>query len=180
MPTAVDYDQCTYLPSARIIQKSHGGIVQLRSTLNLAGPANYTTGATRSKVATEMFANARIYEEKFYSYLTSIIPQIRVHEQKRLRPGNIASDFYVYTSETTGFAIDLFYAESIESVNKIMNIKRKRYDHLSSIQIYFVVMNKNITQSILDSRMNNKKYLLLEHTHVYSEKAFKELLPSLL
>ena len=165
LPTAVDYDKCLYLPSARHIQQSLGGLVRLREELEISGPFDFTKGIVRSEIAAKIFKNARNYEEDFYSYLTTILPEVRIHEQKRLRPGNVACDFFIYTTKTKGFAIDLFYADNIDNANKIINIKRKRYD----IE--------------LDACMGKKKFPLLKHVRVYTEKTFKnsvgELITSL-
>jgi hypothetical protein len=122
MPTANEYDAYPYLPSSRHIQAAFGGLVKLRTDLGLEGPTNFTTGTVRSEIASRIFSNARAYEEEFYRYLIARIPEIRVHEQKRLRPGNIACDFYIYTSEHEGIAIDLFYADSVSNAKKIVNI----------------------------------------------------------
>lgn len=180
MPTANDYDTCPYLPSARLIQSTFGGLVKLRTDLNIEGPVDFTTGAFRSAVAAKTFANARIYEEDFYNYLISYIPEIRVHEQKRLRPGNISCDFFIYTSDNGGFAIDLFYAESLSNANKVVNIKRKRYDLLTEIPIYFVLVNDAITQEELTSSSGSKKIPLCGHVKLHTEKHFKSILPNLI
>jgi hypothetical protein len=174
MPTADDYDACPYLPNARYIQRNHGGLVKLRKDLALEGPTDFTTGAFRSNVAAKIYANSRVYEEEFYLYLIGILPEIRVHEQKRLRPGNIASDFFVYTTDTDGFAIDLFYAENVKNIGKIITIKRKRYDQLTHIPIFFVVTNENISQAEVDHMLSNKKIMMLNHIKVFTEKYFKE------
>lgn len=180
MPTAYDYDECTYLPGSRYVQRNFGGLVKLRQDLDLDGPSDFTTGEFRSAVAAKMFANSKIYEEEFYLYLITIFPEIRVHEQKRLRPGNIASDFFIYTSDTSGFAIDLFYAENLKNVSKIITIKRKRYDHLTQIPIFFVIINDSIQQSDVNRMLENKKIQMLDHIQVYTELYFKENLQSLI
>ena len=180
MPTADDYDTCSYLPSSRYIQRYYGGLMTLRKTLNFDGPSSFTTGDFRSEVASKIFANSKVYEEQFYLYLISIFPEIQVHEQKRLRPGNVASDFFIYLSDTQGFAIDLFYADSIKNVNKIITIKRKRYDQLTNIPVFFIVINDSITQTDVDRMLENKKIVMLKHIRVFTEQYFKNNLKEII
>lgn len=48
LPTAWDFDRCDYLPSARQIQRSLGGLEKLRTDLGL-DELNYTKGSLRQK-----------------------------------------------------------------------------------------------------------------------------------
>ncbi len=183
MPTAKDFDSCEYLPSARYVQRNFGGLVKLREELGLEGTHNFTTGEYRSKVAGMLYAQSRDYEEAFYGYLLRQFEEIAIHEQKRLRPGNIACDFFIYSTEHTGVALDLFYAESLDNTNKVVNIKYKRYLTLTDIPIFFVLMNESITQEEIDRRMSNRKHQLPANIRVlgvsYLKERINELIPSI-
>jgi hypothetical protein len=85
-PSARDFDKCSYLPTARHLQRNFGGISNLRSLLTPNVPAKFTTGSVRSTVAKNSIVRSYESEHDFYHFLISKFPEIRVHEQKRLRP----------------------------------------------------------------------------------------------
>ena len=68
-PTVPEVDKFEYLPTARTIQRSFKGMVELRKMLNLSGPLKYSAGETRQKTAKRLWDNARNYEEEFYNFL---------------------------------------------------------------------------------------------------------------
>lgn len=171
-PSARDFDKCSYLPPARYIQRNLGGLANLRSTLTPEVPTNFTTGPTRSAVAKKAIIRSYESEHDFYYFLTSKFPEVRVHEQKRLRPGNIASDFFVYMTESTGFAIDIFYSSDRFNTIGIINIKAKRYSKLS-IPIVFIVIGE-FSQENLNHILKAKKNPLADNMYLYTEKYFKE------
>jgi hypothetical protein len=175
-PTSRDVDNFEYLPTRKTLERSFGGITKLRETLGLDIPKDYRTGIMRSNVAANADKRARKYEEEFYKYLTSKIPEIRVHEHKIIRPGDTAADFFIYTSDTAGIVIDLFYAMDIYSLLGIINIKFKKYVNVK-FPVYFVLVgNEDITQEIIDDKMNNRKNQLSSHIQVLTEENFKKSL----
>src|SRR5579872_7439685 len=112
-PSSMEIDSFEYLPTRRMIERNFGGIVNLRKTLNLQGSSDFTKGEVRSAMAKKAFIRAQDYERDFYFYLIKKIPEVRVHEHKIIRPGDTASDFFIYTSSNKGIMIDLFYAQDI-------------------------------------------------------------------
>ena len=163
------------MPTSRLIQRNFGGIVKLREVLGLDTPKDYTKGSRRSVVAKDMYARSVEFEEQFYKYLISKIPEVRVHEHKILRPGHVCCDFFVYNKlGTSGVAIDIFYAQDIFSLIRIINIKEKRYVNLP-FSVYFVLIGNNlITQADIDLRMSNKKNQLFRNVMVVNESLFKD------
>lgn len=130
-PSTLDFDKVDYLPTSRYIQRNHGGVVNLRKLLELDCEHDYTKGNLRSSVAKESYKRAGVYEEEFYKYLVSTIDEVRVHEHKIMRPGNICCDFFIYNAKgDDGVVIDLFYAQDMYSLARIVNIKLKRYKNL--------------------------------------------------
>lgn len=172
-PSAHEIDAFKYLPASRNIQRRFGGLVELRKTLGLGLYLDHTKGEKRSAEASKAISRAHNYEEVFYNWLISIIPQVRVHEQKRLRPGNVSCDYFIYTSDVDGFAIDLFYAKDIHSLSGILSIKSKRYRLVSCKTFLVLVENTDISQEGIDKLCNNKKNLLPRNVTIFTEHMFK-------
>lgn len=174
-PTAREFDHCAYLPSARLIQQRYrGGLPEFRKLFLPNTLTDFTKGNIRSLVAKNSIQRSYEYEERFYNFLIETIPEQLVHEQKRLRPGNIACDFFIYTSEKTGLALDLFYADELFNLINIINIKLKRYIGLPRTQqIYFIsVSNPKIVQEKINTWVRNRKIELPENIHVSTEEEF--------
>lgn len=177
-PTARDFDKCIYLPVARYIQRNFGGLANLRLQLVPESPQSFRNGSVRSAVAKKSILRAYDSEFDFYEFLISKFPEVQVHEQKRLRPGNIASDFFVYTTESSGFAIDIFNSSDRFNTIGILNIKSKRYAGLQ-IPIVFIAIG-DFDQESLNQIQRTKKIPLRPNVHLYTDKYFKENLSSLL
>ena len=173
-PTADEIDNFPYLPSSRSIQRTHGGLVNLRKRLMPTEHHDFTTGAYRSDKAREGDRRARDYEEEFYNFLNTHFHEIAIHEHKIIRPGNVASDFFIYLDDDTGIVIDLFYAQNIRRLGKSVQIKLKRYAPLP-FEIYFVAVgNPAITNQQIDERMQNRSTSLPSHIKVVNEQSFKD------
>lgn len=173
-PSTLDFDKVDFLPTSRYIQRNFGGIVKLRGLLKLDAISDYTKGEYRSCIAKAGYHRAVKYEEVFYNYLISKIPEVQVHEHKIIRPGNICCDFFIYTNSQQGIAIDLFYAQDIFSLARVINIKLKRYSNLK-ISVYFILIeNLILSQDQIDLLMQNRKLLLPKNIKVITEKLFKQ------
>lgn len=172
-PTSREVDNFDYLPSARTIQRSHGGMVQIRKKLNLSGPHQFSKGETRSLKAREADKRAQGYEKEFFYFLSSKLPEINIHEHKIIRPGDVACDFFIYTTQTEGMILDLFYAADIINAAKIINIKYKKYLGVKFPVIFIVVGNENIEQAKLDQMMKNRKIALPKWMTTITENYFK-------
>jgi hypothetical protein len=179
-PSANEIDNFEYLPSSRSIQRSLGGLEQVRNALGFdLSLTNLTKGSIRSDKAKTTYANAVSYEEVFYNYLIKNIPEVKVHEHKILRPGHVCCDFFIYTSNNDGFAIDIFYAQDIFTLARTINIKFKRYKDLE-YKVYFVLVgNDSINQDQLNNVIKNKKLDWPKNIKLFNEKTFKENLNSL-
>ena len=178
-PTAQEIDDFEFLPSSRSIQRSFGGLVKTRTELGLE-LNNYTKGTYRSEKAKEADARARNYEEEFFTFLKQHFHEIAIHEHKVIRPGNVNSDFFVYLNKSNGIVIDLFYANDIRNLLKIVNIKLLRYSLLPFRVFLIVVGNDSISQEEIKSKMTNKHVPLPSHIAVQTEKHFKNTVIPLL
>jgi len=172
-PSAWEINAFNYLPTSRSIQRSFGGLVALRTKLGLTGPLNYSKGVPRSKQAGNAYRRAQSQEEEFYNFLISKMPAYRVHEHKVLRPGNVSCDFFVYTTTTSGVAIDLFYAKDSHSASGSVIIKTKKYKHFPFPVFYVLVGNNNISQTELERLVVNKLLILPVQIRLLTEGDFK-------
>lgn len=173
-PSSHEIDDFQYLPSARSIQRAHGGLVNLRKELIPLEHSNLTTGAYRSSVAKLMFADGRKYEEKFYKYLINHFEEISVHEHKLIRPGGVSCDFFIYLTENDGIVIDIFYAFNMRNLINIVNIKLKRYSLVEQETYLVVVGNPDIEKEALFQKMEARRVPLPSHIRVVSEDHFNE------
>ncbi len=180
-PTSREFDITDYLPTARQIQRRFGGIPALRTAFKLGGEVDLTKGLVRAQTAAKTFARSYEYEESFYNYLLSVISEEFVHEQKRIRPGNVNCDFFIYnmSNKALSIVIDVFYADSLYNLAGIVNIKTKRYVNIS-YRSYLVSIGDKISQNEIDGLMRNKKFRLPDNIIVCSEKWFKDNLQTLL
>ena len=179
-PSVKEVDTFEYLPTGRTIQRTFGGIVELRRVLGLNTSLNFSSGEMRSNTARVADTRARQYEERFYFELISKIPEVRVHEHKIIRPGDTAADFFVYTSDNDGIVIDLFYAVDMHSLAGVVNIKMKKYLNVKQ-NVYFVLVgNDDISQRQIDEKIYNRKNKLPEHIKVLTEKNFVKSLAILI
>jgi len=177
-PTSHEIDSFEYLPSSRQIQRRFGGLVELRKAVGL-GPNDFTRGRVRAVVAGEADRRARLQEEEYYKLLTQIVPEVRVHEQKVIRPQGIRCDFFIYTSKNKGLILDIFYAKDTFSFASHLIIKLKKYGSCD-MPIILVVMGEHLTQEEIDKIVANKKSALTRTIRVLSDETFRRELPMLI
>lgn len=174
-PSAGEVDIFEYLPSSRSIQRTHGGLVLLRKRLFPDLDESYhdlTRGHVRSMKAKEADLRAKKYEYEFYSRLCEVFLPISIHEQKRIRPGDVSCDIYIYTDELSGVVIDLFYAQDLITLGKIVTIKNKRYKAIQENVLFILIGNQSISQESITSLMNNRKEVLKSNIKVLTENYF--------
>jgi hypothetical protein len=155
----------------------------LRELLLRGEITNFTKGIYRSEKARISHLNAVKYEAEFYDFLISKIPEVRVHEHKIIRPGNVCCDFFIYSKDYTsklGTALDLFYAQDLLSLGAVINIKLKRYSNLPYKIIFILIGNKQISQAELTLLLLSKKISLPKHIDVFIESEFKNKMKTLL
>jgi hypothetical protein len=174
-PSVTEIDKFEYLPTPRNIQRSFGGLMKLRSELNLRQQApNHNSGNIRSLMAARTSKDANSFEEYYYKYLTGLIPELYVHEHKiiRYKDKKTDCDYFIYfPNSSDGIVIDIFYAQDIGSAMKQVNLKAPKYEPMP-FDCYFVCMNKDIGQGAIDWKILNKKNGLKENLHVYNIDEF--------
>lgn len=172
-PTSREVDLFKFLPSARSIQRTYGGLVRVRKQLCLSGTSDHRKGEVRSVKAKEADSRAKVYEKDFFCFLSKQMAEMRIHEHKVIRPGDVSCDFFIYTSDSDGVVLDLFYAADLLNVLKIINIKYKKYLKVVFPVFFIVVGNENILQSDIDRKVKNKKISLPVFMRVMTEGYFK-------
>ncbi len=90
-PTVYEIDSCPYLPSARHIQRSFGGMEKVREELGLQ-ITHYGKGLTRSQKAYDVGIRGKNIENEVEPVLVGKFGEIFVHTQKRIN--NISADFF--------------------------------------------------------------------------------------
>ena len=175
-PTAPEVDVYPYLPSARTIERSFGGLVKLRKTLGLDTQSDLRAGVHSSKRASMINSRAHTVEQEVYSYLEKYFGKHFVHREyfflddKRTR-----ADFFVYDS-SDGFCVDVFYPSDKRNLIGCLNSKISKYQGIQMNQypVIFLQMNKEIEQPALDVVVSNKKKKLLAGHYLFSWNSFKE------
>ncbi len=175
-PTAPEIDAHPYLPSARTIERSFGGVVELRKSLGLDAQSDLRKGAHSSKRASTINVRAHRVEQEVYTYLEKFFGRQFVHREyfflddKRTR-----ADFFVYDN-LSGFCVDVFYPSDRRNMIGCLNSKLNKYQGLQMNQypVIFLQMNKEIDQDILDEIIKNKKKKLLQGHLLYTWDSFKE------
>ncbi len=175
-PTAPEVDAHPYLPSARSIERSFGGLVELRKTLGRDTQSDFREGAHSSARAYKINARAHKVEQEVYEFLTKCFGKQFVHREyfflddKRTR-----ADFFVYDS-TSGFCVDVFYPSDKRNLTGCLNSKLAKYQgsQMNQYPVIFLQMNKDLGQSALDTLIANKQKKLLAGHQLLSWDSFKE------
>ncbi|PCI19831.1 hypothetical protein COB64_02950 [Candidatus Wolfebacteria bacterium] len=174
-PTAHEFDNFIYLPSSRTIQRKFGGLVQLREELNLKGPKDFTKGDYSSQRAYMINKRAHETEKEVYEYLVNRFGVQFVHREffflddKRTR-----TDFFIYYNDSA-FSIDVFYPKDRPNLIGCLNNKLRKYSDETMMQypVFFLQMNIDIDQRILDDIVKNKKNMLQKNQYLVTFKTLK-------
>jgi len=169
-PRAHEIDTFEYLPSSRSIQRSHGGLVEIRKQLELSGQSDYRTGEHSIKRAKTINKRNNGVEEKIYDYLTKKFGKEFVHREhfftddKRTR-----ADFLVYC-KNGNFSIDSFYARDRHNLVGCLNSKLRKYSYDLMLQypVIFLQMNGKISEKEMKSVVKNKKKTLHKYQQLMS------------
>ncbi len=151
-PTAEDFDNSKYLPSARQIQRAFGGLVNLRKLLKL-DIIDYGSGDSRSKQSSEIGERGKEAERIMESILINHFGEHFVHVEKPLYKyvkdlelyngaGKARSDFFVYHSGGV-FCVDVFVARNMFTLKRIINIKAQNYQGLS-LDVFLVLADGGV------------------------------------
>lgn len=174
-PTATEVDRYPYLPAARSIERSHGGLVKVRKELGLGGQDDYRCGEHSTKRAEKINRRAHKTEAAVYEFLCGIFRREFVHREyfftddRRTR-----ADFFVYDKDG-GFCVDVFYPEDRHNLTGCLNSKLSKFtnEYMRQYPAVFLQMNDNITEEELKDIIKNKKKPLLKRQHLMGWQQFK-------
>ncbi len=175
-PTATEIDAHPYLPSARTIERTFGGLVELRKVLGLDTQSDLREGAHSSKRASTINVQARKVEKEVLTYLSKIFGGQSVHPKYSfIDDKRTQVDFFVYGG-SNGFCVDVFYPSDRRNLIGCLNSKLTKYQgpQMNQYPVIFLQMNKEIGQAVLDAVIKNKKKKLLAGHQLLSWDSFVE------
>ncbi len=176
-PTASEIDEFEYLPTARTLQRSLGGLVAVRTRLSLSGDADLRTGKHSIKRAHTINARAHEIEELVYEYLVEHFGKPFVHREyfftddKRTR-----ADFFVHDA-SGGFCTDVFYPSTFKNFLGCVNSKERKYaqSELRQYPIYFLYLNDEIYKERIVQWLAHKKKALPEKVQIIHWKDYRTM-----
>lgn len=166
-PAAYEVDDFDFLPSSRQIQRSFGGLVNLRKLLGLK-IENYTRGNERSLKVSNFNLRGRKHENIVYELLKQMFDERFIHVEKpiprknkdKLSDGYSSKDrfdFYVY-AKPENFAIDVFCTNDERGVVNIMNMKENKYlKSLITESLYFIYFGDSVNKTRINNWQKNRK-----------------------
>ena len=163
LPLAQEVDKLDYLPSSRQIQKKFGGLVKLRGELGYQ-ENRFGRGLFRSKIASRVNVRGRNAELMLQKILINMFGEVFVHTEKIFDNSKNRVDFYIY-SPTGNFGIDVFYTETMRSLQSNINIKINKYRNFPA-RLFIVVANNSFNQKELDLYANSKIRPLSKKTKI--------------
>lgn len=125
LPTSSEIDNYEFLPSSRSIQRSFGGLVQLRKELGYA-ENHFGKGEYRVKIAKRVGKRGFDAEDHLENILLTQFGEVFVHVQKGYGANRSRFDFVVYAKNHT-LGIDVFSSDSRQNIQKNIHMKLKKY-----------------------------------------------------
>jgi len=174
-PRTHEVDDFEYLPSSRSIQRTHGGLVEVRKQLKLSGQNDYRSGAHSTERAKKINKRNHKVEQEIYNYLVNRFGKEFVHREHFFTDDRrTRADFFVYTQKSN-FSIDSFYARDRHNLIGCLNSKLRKYDDNLMLQypVIFLQMNENISENEMRSVVQNKKRKLHPYQHLMSFEQLK-------
>jgi len=178
MPTARDFDLCSYLPSARQVQRGFGGLSMLRESLGY-GRLDFTKGNLRTTISTKASMDGITAEENYEKILVSHFGEAFVHTQKRYGVGSKNRyDFFVY-AEDKCFGIDVFTTGRAEYISTNIRHKIKKYQSADSVDVVFLVSGESFRNQDIQTAIRSLPELRKSvHMHVMGHLEFVRYIES--
>lgn len=145
-PKSIEMDRFENLPTARSVQRTFGGLLQLKKELGILDM--YHSGDFRSKTAARIGQRALKQENEIGSFLEERFGEVCVHRQgSASRDNKERLDFIVFFRGGK-FGVDTFYVEDEYSLKANYVSKAKKYKDFP-YDLYFVQMNQSIPETSL-------------------------------
>lgn len=168
-PTATEFDESEDLPSSRQIQRSFGGLINLRKELALSGQHDLTKGAHSSKRAVLINSRAHKLEQEVHNYLIKVFGVQFVHREFFFTDDHrTRTDFFIYYKDGY-FSIDVFFAKDRHNLIGCLNSKLRKFEPRLMLEypVIFLQMNDEISEDIMNdvvrkkkNKLGNKQYLM--------------------
>ena len=150
LPTAYEIDDCSYLPSARQIQRRFGGLSNLREALGYED-LHFGKGKHRVAISQRVGLRGGNAEDELNGWLIDHFGEPFVHSERRFGDKRNRVDFLVYAKDYV-FGIDVFSTDDKRYVVKNIGVKLPKYlSFPTTIPLFFVVAGDNLTQEEVDS-----------------------------
>ncbi len=175
-PTNPEIDRYEYLPSARSIERSFGGVVAVRKQLNLGGQDDYRTGEHSSQRAHKINTRAHAIEQDVYAFLCDRFGKELVHREYFFTDdARTRADFFVYDN-SGGFCVDVFYPSDRRNLAGCLNSKLHKYatEQMRQYPVIFLQMNDELSQSLVDDLVAKKSNKPQNGQHVMNWDSFKD------
>jgi len=172
LPLASEIDVSDHLPSSRYIQKRFGGLEFLREQLGYTD-THFGKGSFRSNIATRTGADGRKLESDFELTLYNYFDESCVEVEKAFY-GKQRIDFYISNDEGN-FGIDIFYAQTMRTLQSSVNIKMKKYINFTDT-LYLVVANPSLKQKDLDIYAKRKNLPFAKDVYLVSLETLHKIL----
>ncbi len=154
-PTAPEIDKTNYFPRARSLERSWGGVINLRKLFGLE-ILDYSLGKARSDTADKVNKTALEYERKMEVCLVEIYGEEFVHVERRWSSENKNRlDFYVY-AKNGQFGIDVFNPSTIFNL-KVEILSKARQYRGAPFPLFLVYANPLLDSGEVNRAMSNKK-----------------------
>lgn len=177
LPRAREMDKVDYLPTARTVQRTFGGVQKLRQALGF-NITHFGKGKSRTDIAELINKRGRAAEYEVKVLLEEQFGEMFVHlERPFAKSSKQRLDFYIF-SPSGNFGVDVFYPQDLDSLIRIINIKEGTYKGYPST-LYFLAANKIITQTEIDKLMNNKKRMLPKNFKVITFDNFQTMIKAM-
>jgi hypothetical protein len=149
LPTSHEVDDCSYLPTARLMQLKFGGLRRLRELLKYE-VIDFGCGDSRSHTSARVVKRGLHAEQDLGKYLVAHFGEVFVHIEKRYGQGRHRVDFMVYSPDGT-FGIDIFSTDSLRDMQVNLNVKLDKYvDFPKHVRLFLAVANDAFTQTEID------------------------------
>lgn len=154
-PTAIEIDECTYLPSSRQFQRRFGGLTKFRALIGLTD-THFGKGKYRSNISNRVGKRGSEAEQKLEKILINHFGEAFVHIEKPINPQTrrIRYDFFIYAKDSV-FAVDVFYSDTKRLTNINLDLKLNSYKNTST-PLFLVMANPDISQEELDNIAEHK------------------------
>lgn len=173
LPVATEVDDLEYLPSSRNIQKRFGGLAKLRGQLGYENN-HFGRGVFRSQIATRVNNRGRSAELSLEKILCDRFGEVFVHTERIFDSSKNRVDFYIYSPDGN-FGIDVFYTETMRSLQSNINIKMSKYNNFP-LQLFLVVANKDFKQKDLEQYASSKIKPLPQNTKIVTLETLSRFL----